>query len=151
VQTFYFWCRFLIIESKQQLELGYLEWKLPSYSNNPLHVFLSVFLWLVNLYLSSNRAFYVSATRESLQLMCWSWVKISLNMKIISAEALRLKCQHRSCINKAKYNLNLCFTSYYIIMAHETFVQIMIWIPYLGYYRQCYSLIRLLTTFVVGE
>jgi hypothetical protein len=28
-----------------------------------------------------------------------------------------LKCQHKNCINEAKYNLNLCFTPYYIIIS----------------------------------
>jgi hypothetical protein len=52
--------------------------------------------------------------------------KLSLNNAIISAEALKLKCQHKICTNKAKYNMNLCFTPYYINMIHGIFVQIMI-------------------------
>jgi hypothetical protein len=48
-----------------------------------------------------------------------------LHKKIISAEALKLKCQHKICINTAKYNLNFCFTSYYIIMVHGIFVKLL--------------------------
>jgi hypothetical protein len=44
----------------------------------------------------------------------------------MSAEALKLKCQHKNCIHKAKCNLNLCFTLYYTIIVHGIFVQIMI-------------------------
>jgi hypothetical protein len=135
---------------KQQLELRCLEWKSPPYFNKPLHVLLSALLWFENLNLSSNRVFYVSAVRERLQLMYRSWTTNKFK-EIISAEALKFKCWHKNCINKAKYNLNLCFTPYYIIMARGIFVQITIWIPYLGYYWQFYSLIRFLTSFIVGE
>jgi hypothetical protein len=50
----------------------------------------------------------------------------NLNNEIFSAEALKLMCQHKNCVNKAEYNLNLCFTQYYIIMVQGIFVQIMI-------------------------
>jgi hypothetical protein len=94
-------------------------------------------------------SFHISQSSSS----CCFWIKIlyrswvtSLNNEIISTEALKLKCQH----NCTKRNLNLYFTPYYI-MVHVIFVQIMIWIPHLGYYWQCYSLIRLLTPFTVGR
>jgi hypothetical protein len=151
VLFFYNWYRFFIMACKQQLELRCLEWKSPSYFNKPLHVSLLALLWFVNLNLSNNRAFCVSAVRECLQLMYWSWVTSKFKHEIISAEALKLKFQHKSCINKAKCKLNLCLTPYYIIMVHGVFVQIMIWIPYLGCYWQRYSQIRLLTSFIVGE
>jgi hypothetical protein len=72
--VFYNSHRFFIMACKQQLELRCLEWKSPSYFNKPLHVLLSALLWFLNLNLSSNRAFCVSAVRERLQLMYCSWV-----------------------------------------------------------------------------
>jgi hypothetical protein len=61
---FYNWYRFFIVACKQQLELRCLEWKSSSYFSKPLHVLLSALLWLVNLNLSSNRAFCGNATHK---------------------------------------------------------------------------------------
>jgi hypothetical protein len=71
---FYKWYRFFIMACKQQLELSCLEWKSPSYFIKPLHVLLPALLSFVNLNLSSNTAFCVSAVRERLQLMHRIWV-----------------------------------------------------------------------------
>lgn len=43
-------------------------------------------------------------------------VEQRLNTEIMSAEALKLKCQHKNCINKASCNLN------HIIILHGIFV-----------------------------
>jgi hypothetical protein len=65
---FYNWYRFFITAHKQQFELRCLEWKSPSYFNKPSYVLLSALFWSVKLNLNNNRAFYVSAVTEHLQL-----------------------------------------------------------------------------------
>jgi hypothetical protein len=66
--AFYNWYRFFIIACNRQLEHRCVEWKSHFYFNKTLHVFLSALLWFVNLNLSSNRSFSVSAVRGLLQL-----------------------------------------------------------------------------------
>jgi hypothetical protein len=149
--VFYNWYRFFIMACKQQLELRCLEWKSPSCFNKPLHVLLSALIWFVNLDVGSNRAFCMSAVRERLQLMYRGWVTNKFKQWDNLSRRIKIEVSTQNCINKAKYNLNLWFTPYYIIMVHGIFVQIIIWIPYLGYYWQSYFLIVLLTSFIVGE
>jgi hypothetical protein len=68
----------------------------------------------------------VSPVRERLQLMYRNRVIHKFKQWDNLTEALKLKCQHKNCINEAKYNLNLCFILHYIIMVHGIFVQITI-------------------------
>jgi hypothetical protein len=86
------------VACKQQLQLRCPELRSPSYFNKPLHVLLLALLRFVNLNLSSNRAFCVSAVRERLQLMYRSWItnkfkqwdNLSRSIKIeVSAQQFR--------------------------------------------------------------